>query len=210
MNYFEKNVSQYQSFSLSLHRLIKTTNMVEFNEVLLSGAEHTVTMRALDGRMTCITGGTPYWRSRWLEALMGFEFPKHGFISIDGEPMTPSTLAELRALMAYAPYRLDDEGEVVVYEAPTVQDVFSLKANRDVPISNGILAEEHRHTGDNGPQGLWLAVAVLRKKPILLVDSPPAATADYLQRQAYNEGRTVIVASADKAIVDKADTIVEL
>ncbi len=184
--------------------------MVELNEVLLTDAEHTLTMRAMDGRLTCITGGTPYWRSRWLEALLGFEYPQRGFISIDGEPLTPSTLAELRALMAYVPSRLVGEGEVVVYEAPTVQDVFSLKANRDVPISNGILAEEHRHTGDNGPQGQWLAVAVLRKKPILLVDSPSAATADYLQRQAYAEGRTVIVASDDKAILDKADTIVEL
>ena len=182
--------------------------MVELNEVLLSDAEHTLTARALDGRLTCFTGGTPYWRSRWLEAVMGFEFPQRGFISIDGEPLTPSTVTELRSLMAYVPALLEDEGEVVVYEAPTVQDVFSLKANRSVPISNGILAEEHRRTGDSGPQGQLLAVAVLLQKPILLVDSPSAVSVDYLLHQAYSEGRTVIVTSDDSAIIEKADSVV--
>lgn len=184
--------------------------MVELNEVLLTNAEHTLTARAMDGRVTCITGGTSFWRSRWLEAIMGFEFPQRGFISIDGEPLTPSTVMELRSLMAYVPACLEDEGEVVVYEAPSVQDVFSLKANRNLPISNGILAEEHRRTGDDGSQGQLLAVAVLLKKPILLVDSPSVASVDYLLHQAYSEGRTVIVASDDSAILEKADNVVEI
>ena len=184
--------------------------MVELNEVLLTDAEHTLTARAMDGRVTCITGGTSYWRSRWLEAIMGFEFPQRGFISIDGEPLTSTTVKELRSLMAYAPACIEDEGEVVVYEAPSVQDVFSLKANRSVPISNGILAEEHRRTGDDSPRGQLLAVAVLLKKPILLVDSPSPASTDYLLWQAYNEGRTVIVATDDSTIIEKADNVVEI
>ena len=56
-------------------------------------------------------------------------------------------------MMAYAPSELVADGEVTVYEPPTVQDVFNLKANRDVPISNGpeaVSTDYLRHLADEG------------------------------------------------------------
>ena len=184
--------------------------MLELNEVLLNGEEQTFSMMAREGLLTCIIGGTAKRRTRWLHAMMGFEPLVSGYVSIDGEPLTSCFVRELRSMMAYVPARLAAEGEVTIYEPPTVQDVFSLKANRHVAISNGILAEEIKRTGIMGDYAKWLAVAVLLDKPILLVESPPTGALDYLQRQATSAGRTVIVATDDETIAGRADTVIEI
>jgi len=184
--------------------------MLELNEVLLSGEERTLSLMAPAGQLTCLTGGTRLRRSRFLSAMMGFEPVQVGFVSIDGEPLTPASAPLLRAAMGYVPAGLAAEGEVVKYEPPTVQDVFRLRANRHLPISNGILAEEMRRTGLPADEGRWLAVAVLLSRPILMVDHPSPLTADYLVHQAHAQGRTVIVATAEQALIAAADNVFEI
>ena len=193
---------------LGLH--INTATMLELNEVLLAGEERTVTGMAREGQLTCLTGGTPERRRRWMEAMMGFEPLARGYISLDGEPLTAATTRELRSMMAFVPARLVPDGEVVVYDPPTVQDVFSLRANRHVAISNGILSEEMKRTGIDGDYAQWLAVAVLLARSILLVESPPPGAIDYLEWQAASAGRTVIVATDNEAITARAGTVIEI
>ena len=183
--------------------------MLELNEVLLSGEEHTLSLMAKARQLTCLVGATRQRRSRWLMAMLGLEPVQMGFISVDGEPLTPTTVGLLRPLMGYVPDRLQTEGEVVSYEPPTVQDVFRLRANRHLPISNGILAEEMRRTGADADEARRLAVAVLLGRPILLVDHPSAAVLPYLKDQARS-GRTVIVATDESAIINAADLVVEI
>ena len=183
--------------------------MLELNEVLLSGEERTLSLMARAGQMTCLVGATRQRRSRWLMAMLGLEPVQMGFISVDGEPLTPTTVGLLRPLMGYVPDCLQTEGEVVSYEPPTVQDVFRLRANRHLPISNGILAEEMRRTGADADEARRLAVAVLLGRPILLVDHPSAAALSYLQLQARG-GRTVIVATDESAVINAADLVVEI
>jgi len=183
--------------------------MLELNEVVLKGERQTLSLMAYKGRLTCLTGGTAERRRRWLYAMMGFEPAQVGVVCVDGEPLTDATAAEIRALMGFVPHELKDEGEVRHYEAPSVQDVFRLRANRHLPISNGILAEEMRRTGVTDDQARWLAVAVLLDRQILLVDSPVAGTADYLLRQARS-GRTVIAATDDESLLRHADEVVTL
>ena len=183
--------------------------MLELNEVLLSGEERTLSLMARAGQMTCLVGATRQRRSRWLMAMLGLEPVRMGFISVDGEPLTPATVGLLRPLMGYVPDRLQAEGEVVSYEPPTVQDVFRLRANRHLPISNGILAEEMRRTGADADEARRLAVAVLLGRPILLVDHPSAAVLPYLKDQARS-GRTVIVATDEAAVINAADLVVEI
>ena len=183
----------------------------ELNEVLLEDEPRTVTMMASEGRMTCITGATPVRLTRWMHALMGFVPAKSGFISIDGEPLTPASAEVFRQLMAFAPARLEREGQVKTYDPPSVQDVFSLKANRDLPISNGILGEEMRRVaaGSSDPRVQLLAVAALLDRPILLVDNPLPEAVLYLKSKAV-EGHIVIVSSCMSEIVGMADQIVEI
>lgn len=184
--------------------------VLELNETLIEGAERTVTMLAEEGQMVCLTGGTATCRADLLLAMMGLKMVKSGYVCIDGEPLTAEMADEFRALMAYAPDRLVAEGVVKRYEPPTVQEVFALKANRELPISNGILAEEMKRTGTDGDKARLLAVAVLRHKPILLVDNPAPESAGYLRHLAQQEEKLVVATSAEQAVVDAADIVVEL
>lgn len=184
--------------------------VLELNETLIEGAERTVTMLAEEGQMICLTGGSAQSRTGLLLAMMGLRAVKSGYVCIDGEPLSAEMADEFRALMAYAPDRLTAEGEVKRYEPPTVQEVFELKANRELPISNGLLAEEMKRTGTVGDKARLLAVAVLRQKPILLVDNPAAACADYLRHLAQQGGKLVVATSTEQAIVAASDMVVEL
>ena len=183
--------------------------MLELNEVLLSGEERTLSLMAEAGQTTCLVGGTRRRRQRWLLAMLGLEPVQVGYISVDGEPLNRATAGALRALMGYVPDGLRTEGQVVSYEPPTVQDVFQLRANRHLPISNGLLAEEMRRTGLPADEARWLAVAVLLGRPILLVDHPSAAAADYLRLQA-REGHTVVFATDDEVLWRTADKVIEI
>ena len=192
--------------------VILSPEMLELNDVLLEGERSTLSLMAREGQVTCLVPSADTSASsslRWLYALLGFEPVVCGYISIDGEPLTPASAAVMRRLMAFAPSRLDHVGQIVVYEAPDVQDVFALRANRELPISNGLLSEEMKKTGATGIRARLLAVAVLLKRPILLVDHPDGASAGYLREQAQ-QGRTVIVVSGNEAIVHAADNVVDL
>ena len=188
--------------------------MLELNDVLLEGEKTTLSMMAHEGQLTCLTcdgaaAGGDGRLLRWLHAMLGLEPVTSGFISIDGEPLTPQTVQSLRRLMAFAPCHLQAVGQVRVYEPPTEQEVFALRANRDVPISNGLLAEEARRTGASGQQARLLAVAVLLQRPVLLVEGGVAASAGYLRRLA-EAGRTVIATTRDGGLLAAADNVVEI
>ena len=184
--------------------------MLELNDVLLEGESRTLSMMAFEGQLTCLMGGTAAQRSRWLLGMLGFVPVLGGYISIDGEPLTLSSAVDFRRLMAYAPRRLRAEGQIRHFEPPTVQDVFALKENSDIMVTNGALNREIKMVGDvDEEQARWLAVAVLRGKPILLVEEPQVGAVGYLQMQAQ-KGRIVIVTSQEEAYRQAADKVVEI
>lgn len=178
--------------------------MLELNDVLIRGEQSTLSMMAREGQLTCLVGGNV----RWLHAILGFEPVISGFISIDGEPLTPRSAASMRRLMAFVPDSLDAVGQINVYEPPTVQDIFALKANRQQAISNGLLSEEMKRTGTTGIKAQLLAVAGLLNRRILLIDRPDVASLPYLRHQA-DTGHIVIICSSNNTIIRAADNVVE-
>ena len=92
--------------------------MLEFNDVLVEGAEKTVSMMAQERQLTCITGGSSKVRTQLLLAMMGLAKIKSGFVCIDGEPLEVSNLKTFRQMMSYAPSQLVADGEINVYEPP--------------------------------------------------------------------------------------------
>lgn len=183
--------------------------MLELNDVLVEGAENTVSMMAQEHQVTCLTGGSSTVRSQLLLAMMGLATVKSGYISIDGEPLEASNAKIFRRLMSYAPSKLEAEGKMTIYEPPTVQDVFSWKDNLDAAISNGLLEEEMKRTMAPRAKAQLLAVAVLRRRPILLVDQPDALSANYLHHLA-TDGQLVIVSSDVPTILGISDNVVEI
>ena len=185
--------------------------VLELNEVLIEGEQQTLSLMAEEGELTCLTGGTPERLTRWMGAMLGFVVVKHGYISIDGEPLTSRSASAVRRLMAYAPAFLKTQGEVVCYEPPTALDVFRLKANRDMTITKGMLQEEMWRIGSDeaDPRVQLLAVAVLLDRPILLADNPPVAVAPYLKGFA-RKGKIVLVASDKPEFQNMSDRVVEL
>lgn len=185
--------------------------ILELNEVLLEGEPRTLSLMAHERQLTCLTGGTSERLTRWLYGIMGFVPVKSGFLSIDGEPLTAASAETFRKLMAFAPAQLETVGEVKTYEPPSVQDVFNLKANRDLPISNGILAEEMRKVfaGCEDSRVRLLAVASLLNKPVMLVDDVLSEAMPYLRMKAA-ENRIVIVTSQAPEVLEQADVVVEI
>ena len=167
-------------------------------------------MMAREGEMVCLTGGTREQRTRWLQGIMGFVPVLSGYVCIDGEPLTAETVGEFRQLMAYAPSRLQREGQIRTFAPPSVQDVFALKENQHLPISNGLLKREMRLISPSMDEpSQWLAVAVLRDKPILLVDDPMPLSCTYLRSQAEH-GRVVIITSDDSTFRHESNRVIEI
>lgn len=186
--------------------------MLELNDVLIRGELTTLSLMAHEGELTCLTrcGASPAASPCcWLHAIMGFEPVVAGYVSIDGEPLTPRSAFAMRRMMAFVPASLDTVGEVVSYEPPSVQDIFALKANRQLSISNGLLAEEMRKTGLTGMKAQLLAVASLLNRHILLVDRPATASLPFLRQQA-DAGKIVVVASNDPSVISAADNVTEI
>lgn len=178
--------------------------MLELNNVRLKCSPLSFTMMARNGQLT-VLNQPPLVSHSLFNAILGFEPPLEGFISIDGEPLGKSTIHAMRRLMAWVPDSLEAVGETYPYQPPTVQDIFALKANRELPVSNGLLAEEIRKTGASGNKATLLAVGVLLRRPILLIEQPSAASVHYLLHQA-GKGTTVIVASQDPAYTATSNT----
>lgn len=184
----------------------------ELNEIVVSWLPDAISMIATTGQLSLVSGGTDDQRSRLLKLFMGFEPLSSGFVCVDGEPLTPDNASELRRLMAFAPRHLPVIGETDPCYPPSVQDIFSLHANHNRPVSNGLLAETMRSltpSHDTSEQLQWLAVALLLGRPVLLADHPPRETAASLAAIA-RQGTAVIVASDDQAFADAADNITML
>lgn len=186
-------------------------DILELNEVLISGERQTISMLAERGVVTALSGNSYERLSLYLKAILGFVDISNGHICIDGEPLTKHTATFFRSQMAYAPARLETVGEIVSYEPPSVQEVFSLKSNQSIAISNGILAEEIRRIGaDSGDNRIrWIAVAALLERPILLVENPPLLAMTYLHQIAA-KGRIVIVTSNDTAVLTNSNKVIEI
>ncbi|MCR5679183.1 MAG: ATP-binding cassette domain-containing protein [Prevotella sp.] len=191
--------------------------MLELNEVCLQEHNaidgHTLSMMAEEEQLTCLHGGSAGKRSRLLLAMLGLEPVANGVVSVDGEPVTPATARTMRRQMAYVPDGLEPQGEVTVYEAPTEDDVFRLRANRHQRLTQEALEQEMNRVADpsqwKDSRVKLLAVAALLERPIVLVDNPPVFAADYLLQLA-RQGRVVIVSSDEDVFVEQADQVLEL
>lgn len=133
-----------------------------------------------DGQQLSIMGPTGSGKTTLLRAILGFIPIDSGFISIDGELLTPLSAPYFRKLMAYVPQRLS---------LPKGYRGMGLERWDD-------LSDDERYL-------LLLGNAVKTDKPMLIVDEPlqPLSEknrerADSLLQEAAEQGKTILAVGA--------------
>lgn len=139
---------------------------------------------AMDGgEVACLSGGAGTGKSLVLMAILGLVPLASGYITIDGELVTPGSSAYFRRLIAYVPQRMPSVrmkvgqlfGELIGLSVHAGDDL-DLLALRKRWSALGLPADlDERWTTDvDGPllRTAMLASVPLLHKPIVLVDDP--------------------------------------
>lgn len=170
--------------------------MLELKEATLSIGGRTLlnrlSMMAMDGRMTCVTGPAGSGKTLLLRVLMGFMPLDDGLVSVDGELITPLSAAVFRRRMAYVPQVTAVEPSSWV---PPTDDMESIFSPVPLPVATA--------------QAVSLPVVTVSDKPIVLADDPAVALLSRLRALA-DEGRSVVVASRREEYLSVSDKIINI
>lgn len=175
-----------------------------------------------------ISGKSGCGKSSLLRTLLGFVPLTEGSIRIDGLPLEPSTVMEIRKKIAYLPQDLN-------FPLDTVRDMvrvpFELHANRQLRFSEEKLFDlwgqlnldrrlydrkVHRISGGQR-QRILLSVMAMLHKPLCLVDEPASALDSdssekvlEVLRRLREEGSTLVVVSHDQRFLAQCDRTIIL
>lgn len=182
--------------------------MLEFKNVRVS-KDGRVPSAALSfivrrGEMLYMRGGKGCGKSSLVGATMGFTPISEGYITIEGEPVTPASAATFRRLIAYVPQdlRLSEATPAALFDR-----VARLRINQKNSLSkDSLLAfwdavnidrtyyEMLFDTMDEATRRvLILSLAGILRRPLVLVDESLTATEDILLREMAQQGSAVLV-----------------
>lgn len=183
-----------------------------------------LSMMALDGHLTCITGPRSSGKTALIRVLLGFVAPDEGLVSINGELLTPLSAATFRRMMVYLPQasptpplQLERGGSLTHDPSPIGEG----GSQREVEsISHGSLYLESVWCGAEGDGWPCSETSVSTTAPtvdshlpataaIVIADDPSLALMDPLRRLCAN-GSAVVVATCRKEYLDVADKIIDL
>lgn len=175
-----------------------------------------------------ISGKSGCGKSSLLRALLGFVPLAEGSIRIGGLPLGPSTVTEIRKMIAYLPQDLNFPVESV---RDMIRIPFELHANRQLHFSEEELFElwsrlnldrklynrkVHKISGGQR-QRILLSVMVMLHKPLCLIDEPASALdsdssekVSELLRRLCEKGSTLVVVSHDPKFLAQCDRTIIL
>ena len=154
--------------------------MLELHNVTIGQLIRELSLTVDDGRMVRVSGSQGSGKTTLLRAVLGFLPIDDGFISIDGELLTPLSAPYFRRFTAYVPQQLS------VPDGYTDHDFGSF----------GTLSADERYL-------FLLRKAVSSGKPLLIVDEPSQPlgndalqTADGLLAEAVGRGCSVLAVTS--------------
>lgn len=189
--------------------------MLELKNVTISQGGTTLVDQlsfcAEKGEITTICGPSGCGKTTLIRAMMGFHPVDKGFISINGELLTPLSAPTFRKSMAYVPQDLSFPVDTV---AELAHLPFTLQANGSIAATRESITEPWKELALDSSlydklaneisggerQRVMLASLALLNKPIVIVDEPTSAldtessklVSDFLHRLAL-KGSAVIV-----------------
>ena len=203
---------------------------IRVDNLTLTYQAHTLfedlSLRADAGQRVCVAGPSGSGKSSLFRALLGFVHPAGGSIHIDGTELNERTAWRLRRHMAYVPQE-PELGTAPV--SARIMQPFELKANAHlVPDQTQVEAYWQRFAlqprlmdkpatelSGGEKQRVAVIIALLLKRPILLLDEPVSAM-DKHSRQVMREllleqnDKTILFVSHDESLLDAADAVIDV
>lgn len=168
-----------------------------------------LSMIAQGGRLLCVTGNAGSGKTMLARAIMGFVPIASGFISIDGELLTPLSLRSFRRMMGYIPAVSAVVESAAVGEgsspAPFVADLEGVWAPGDATAE--ATGDTVSRSAKTAPEPF--ALSVLASKQVIIADDPAPGLLPTLQDMSAS-GRVVIVMSRRQEYLTAAQQLVTL
>jgi ABC-type multidrug transport system fused ATPase/permease subunit len=167
-----------------------------------------------------------------LKLIMGYKTPQKGTISIDGLSYTSLKINELRRMIGYIHqypilfnrtiyenivYGNHLQGLNItkdqIYEMLNKYGISDIFANQPKGLDSDVGRKGHKLSGGQR-QMVWLLRVMLLNPKILILDEPTASVDDQTRTQIFKmldavmEGRTVIIVTHDKKLMEKVDRVV--
>lgn len=180
-----------------------------------------------NGQMLCLTGNGET-AATIIRALMGLERIKSGFVSIEGELLTPSSATEFRKDMAYLPEKaempyptMEETSRNMLTLQSNINRRLSMEQVKDemhkLNLADELLKKQQSQLTPQEERMLMLALACTPEKKIILADNPTKGldstaaqtVAKYLRAKA-NGMAAVVVASSDATIAQLADQTINV
>ena len=202
---------------------LKNVTISHNGQTLMSG----ISLVAAKGEVTAICGPSGCGKTTLLRTIMGFHTADKGYISIEGELVTPLSAPSFRQMMAYVPQDLSFPVETV---AELVELPFTLKANQSRPFSRNKAMElwnalglDHQlydkpisEISGGERQRIMIANLGLMEKSIVIVDEPTSAldpdsaarVALFLRQIARNGAAVIVVTHDPNFTADKVISVV--
>ena len=201
--------------------LQQNTAMLEAKNITIAVGERVLAENlsfiAKDGELTCITGAAASGKTTLIRTLMGFLPVKAGFVSVDGELLTIYSSHAFREMMVYLPQDTQalglqmEEPEAPQSEADDYAVWNEVLPSVEIPQPKAPLTAE---------EIVQLATKTLQEsadKPIVIADEPTALLSSeqgyqlmqLLQQQA-EQGKTVVIASSDPMVLDRANQVINI
>lgn len=146
---------------------------------------------AREGQLTCVSGPHGVGKTLLVRAMLGLQPLAGGFVSIDGELITPQSAPVFRRFIGYLPQAVLPAAVTFV---PPTDDLESVWAP-DMGTSRPRAAKP--------VDALQVAIPPLSAKQLIIADDPEPSQAEELLALAAG-GRTVIVMSQRQEFLDVA------
>lgn len=206
--------------------------MIELKDVAIAldggGVLSGLSFVAGQGKILCLAGRHGCGKSNVIDAIAGLAPVRSGYITFDGELLTPTSAPYFRNDMAYMPQHFDVKTVKVAelfyfFDAVTIGGKQRLSRRKLMDLwdmfslDHALIDRRCDELSAAELQVVLLTMACLPEKKHVVVDEPAACLDDEgakmvgeLLRRKADEGATVVVATADTALTEVADEIVDL